>query len=88
LTASGVDKQPTIKFNVYPNPVSDVLNLECTTAEPVQVQIFSSMGELVYEKQNVSVNRLNIDMSTLSAGLYTVNLTSAKQTVSKKVLVK
>jgi hypothetical protein len=52
------------------------------------VQIFSSMGELVYAKQNVSVNRLNIDISTLSAGLYTVNLTSAKQTVSKKVLVK
>ncbi|MFN5294772.1 MAG: T9SS type A sorting domain-containing protein, partial [Flavobacteriales bacterium] len=85
---SGVEQQPTVSFNVYPNPASDVLNLECTTAEPVQVQIFSSMGELVYEKQNVSFNRLNIDISTLSAGLYTVNLTSAKQTVSKKVLVK
>jgi hypothetical protein len=85
---SGVEQQPTVSFNVYPNPASDVLNLECTTAESVQVQIFSSMGELVYEKQNVSVNRLNIDMSTLSPGLYTVNLTSAKQTVSKKVLVK
>ena len=85
---SGVEQQSTVTFNVYPNPASDVLNLECTTAEPVQVQIFSSMGELVYEKQNVSVNRLNIDLSTLSTGLYTVNLTSAKQTVSKKVLVK
>jgi hypothetical protein len=88
MAASGVDKQPAIKFHIYPNPVSDMLNLECTTAEPVQVQIFSSMGELVYEKQNVSVNRLNIDLSTLSTGHYTVNLTSAKQTVSKKVLVK
>jgi Secretion system C-terminal sorting domain len=85
---SGVQQQPTVSFNVYPNPASDVLNLEYTTEEPAQVQIFSSMGELVYEKQNVSVNRLNIDMSTLSPGLYTVNLTSAKQTVSKKVLVK
>ena len=84
----GVEQQPTVTFNVYPNPASDVLNLACTSAEPVQVQIFSSMGELVYEEQNVSVNRLNIDMSTLSLGLYTLNLTSAKQTVSKKVLVK
>jgi len=84
----GVEQQPTVTFNVYPNPASDVLILECTTGEPVQVQIFSSMGELVYEEQNVSVNRLNIDMSTLSLGLYTLNLTSAKQTVSKKVLVK
>ena len=85
---SGVEPQATWDFSMHPNPVSDVLNLECTTIEPVQLQIFSSMGELVYEKQNVSVNRLNVDMSTLSAGLYTVNLTGAKQTVSKKVLVK
>jgi hypothetical protein len=85
---AGVEQQPTVTFNVYPNPASDVLNLECTTAEPVQVQIFSSMGKLVYQKQNAFVNRLNIDMSTLSAGLYTVNLTGANQTVSQKILVK
>jgi hypothetical protein len=73
---------------MYPNPVSNVLNLECAFSTPAQVQIFNTMGKLVYSKNNTSVNRLNVDMSNLSPGIYTVNLTSAKQTVSKKVLVK
>jgi hypothetical protein len=64
------------------------MNLECTDAIPVQLQIFSSMGELVYEKQNVSINRLSVDMSNFSPGLYTVNLTDASQIASKKILVK
>ncbi len=83
-----IESQEALNFMLYPNPVSDVLNLECTSNGPVQVQIFTSMGELVYEKINASVSRMNVDISTLSPGLYTVNLVGAKQTVSKKILVK
>jgi hypothetical protein len=86
-TVAGIEPQAALNFKLYPNPVSDVLNLECTFKGPVQVQIFTSMGELVYEKNNTSVNRMNVDMSTLSPGLYTVNLTGAKQSLSKKILV-
>jgi len=86
--ASVLVQQPSMNFNVYPNPVSDVLNLECTSAERVLVQIFSSTGELVYEKNNTSANRLNIDMSNLSPGVYTVHVTGIKQSVSRKISVK
>ena len=88
FVTSGIEPQAAWDFSMYPNPVSDVLILEWTSNGPVQVQIFNAMGKLVYAKNNTSVNRLNVDMSNLSEGLYTVNLTSAKQTVSKKVLVK
>jgi isoleucyl-tRNA synthetase len=44
--------------------------------------------ELVVEKKNTSFNRMNVDLSNLSPGLYTVNLTGANQTVSQKILVK
>jgi hypothetical protein len=74
---SGVEQKPTVTFNVYPNPVSDVLNLECTTADPVQVQIFSSMGEMVYEKQNTSVKTISADISNLSPGLYMLIIAEA-----------
>ena len=83
----GVEQQPTVTFNVYPNPASDVLILECTTGEPVQVQIFSSMGEMVYEKQNTSVNTLSADISNLSSGLYMVNITGAQETATKTIIV-
>jgi hypothetical protein len=85
---SGTDAPSEWSFKLFPNPVSDILTLECTSKGADQVQLFNSMGELVYETRNTSFNRTNIDMSNLSPGLYTVNLTGAKQTVSKKILVK
>ena len=86
--AAGIEPQADGDFIVYPNPVADVLNLECTSQGADQLQIFNAMGELVYETRNTSFNRMNVDMSNMSPGLYTVNLTGAKQTVSKKILVK
>jgi hypothetical protein len=86
--AAGIEEEAAWDFLMYPNPVSDVLNLESTFKVANQLQIFNALGELVVEKRNTSFNRMNVDMSNLSPGLYTVNLTGAKQTVSKKILVK
>jgi hypothetical protein len=86
--AAAIEPQAAWNFRMYPNPVSDVLYVECSSKGADQVQIFNAMGELVHEKSNTSFNRMNVDMSNLSPGFYTVNLTVAKQTVSKKILVK
>jgi hypothetical protein len=86
--AAGIEEEAAWDFLVYPNPVSDVLNLESTFKVANQLQIFNALGELVYEKKNTSFNRMNVDISNLSPGLYTVNLTGANQTVSQKILVK
>ena len=85
---AGIEEEAAWDFLMYPNPVSDILNLESTFKVANQLQIFNALGELVVEKRNTSFNRMNVDMSNQSPGLYTVNLTSAKQTVSKKILVK
>jgi hypothetical protein len=86
-TVLGIEPQAVLNFQLYPNPVSDLLNLEFKSSGPVQVQIFTSMGGLVYEKNNITVNRMNVDMSPMSPGLYTVKMTADNQTVSNKILV-
>ena len=85
---SGTDAPSEWSFKLFPNPVSDILTLECTSKGADQLQIFNAMGELVVEKKNTSFSRMNVDMSNLSPGLYTVNLTGAKDSVTKKILVK
>ncbi|MBL7944376.1 MAG: T9SS type A sorting domain-containing protein, partial [Flavobacteriales bacterium] len=84
---SMVEPQAILNFKLYPNPVSEILNLECASEGPVLVQIFTSLGELVYEKNNTAANNMHVDMSALSPGLYTVTLSGAKQTLAKKLLV-
>jgi Secretion system C-terminal sorting domain len=86
-SVTGIEPQASLNFNMYPNPVSDLLNLEYTSNGPVQVQIFSSMGELVYNKYITSLSKMQLDLSKLSVGLYTVNLSSANQSASKTIVV-
>jgi hypothetical protein len=84
---ASVATQEELQFSLYPNPVANTLNVECTYQGPVQVRVFSSMGELVYEATTASVHRMNIDMSSFSSGLYTVNLTHAQKTMTRKIVV-
>jgi hypothetical protein len=85
--AANIESKGAMNVRAYPNPVSEVLNLECTSNEPVQLQIISSMGELVYTNNNASVSKSNVDMSGFAPGLYTVNVIGSKNTFSKKIIV-
>ena len=81
-----IENELSFNFNIYPNPVSDVLNIEYTSKGPVQVQIFSSVGELVYDNK-ITSGRVNLDLSSLSSGLYTVNLIGDNQSASRTIVV-
>ena len=83
---AGIENERSFNFNIYPNPVSDVLNIEYTSKGPVQVQIFSSVGELVYDNK-ITSGRVNLDLSSLSSGLYTVNLIGDNQSASRTIVV-
>ena len=83
---AGIENELSFNFNIYPNPVSDVLNIEYTSKGPVQVQIFSSVGELVYDN-NITSGRVNLDLSSLSSGLYTINLIGDNQSASRTIVV-
>jgi hypothetical protein len=83
---AGIENELSFNFNIYPNPVSDVLNIEYTSKGPVQVQIFSSVGELVYDNK-ITSGRVNLDLSSLSSGLYTVNLIGDNQSASRTIVV-
>ena len=83
---AGIENELSFNFNMYPNPVSDVLNIEYTSNGPVQAQIFSSVGELVYDN-NITSGRVNLDLSSLSSGLYTINLIEDNQSASRTIVV-
>jgi hypothetical protein len=85
--AANVESKEAMNVSAYPNPVSEMLNLEWSSNEPVQLQIISSVGELVYSANNTAVSKTNVDMSVFAPGIYTINLTGGKSTLSKKIVV-
>ncbi|KQO21001.1 hypothetical protein ASF10_15600 [Flavobacterium sp. Leaf82] len=75
-------------FVVYPNPVSDVLNI--TTKEDIQlssIQIYNVLGQLIRVIPNAK-NVENIDVSGLNSGNYFIKIISDKGNSSTKFIKK
>lgn len=70
---------------VYPNPASNMITIkdEQTLGEHFMVNLYDEYGHLV---MNFS-DRKNLDISTLSNGLYTLTISSEKGIATKKVSI-
>ena len=70
------------KISVYPNPVSDVLNVR---GDVENIEIYNVYGQ----KQNVNYRNGQVNLNGLATGIYTVKiLTSDGETISAKIIKK
>ncbi|MFC6267957.1 T9SS type A sorting domain-containing protein [Frigoriflavimonas asaccharolytica] len=76
-------KAATIAFNVYPNPTSDILNIE-TSDKIKAISIFDMAGR----KMDVSVKENSVDVRNLETGSYLINIETAKGTSTEKFIKK
>lgn len=81
-------------FTVYPNPSSDVVNINVAATSDIEgvVRIMDVTGKIVYqENMNVAQGQQatkKIDISVLNSGMYFVTITSNNGTSSQKLIVK
>ena len=72
-----------LKFNLYPNPATDILNIAMET-ELKSVEIYNIQGQKV-----LTSDKNQIDVSSLSKGMYMVRVEDVNSLVStQKLLVK
>ncbi len=71
--ASGIDDTYIQGIEVYPNPVSDILNIDIAESE-FEVNIYNIQGQLVHQEHNST----SISVETLPVGVYTLKITTAK----------
>jgi hypothetical protein len=68
----------TGSWSIYPNPSSGVVNIRTEKNTPTsRLKVFSSIGELVYEKK-VNPENEPVDLSMLRPGLYYLSLNDSK----------
>lgn len=72
------------ELSVYPNAVTDYLNIESATANKFEVLVFDMLGKVV-DRATVT-QKLN--MSSLASGLYIVKIRSGNKVASVKVAKK
>jgi len=84
---------PMTSTRVYPNPVTDVLNIEVNASQSseMNISVFNIMGQKVMEKNvsiNTGINRPSISTSDLSSGIYFVTVKANGFDNTMKFIVK
>ncbi|MGB1170209.1 MAG: T9SS type A sorting domain-containing protein [Flavobacteriaceae bacterium] len=78
-STAGITKNNLLSFDMYPNPVSDILTVQLPTGtEKAEVSIIDYTGRLVSSK-TISSNDTSIDVQSISKGIYIIRVaTNAK----------
>lgn len=85
ITSSNIVSNETVTPEIYPNPASTTLSVRSNSVS--KVIIYAPDGEKMMEEVNQgSRSTMKIDMQSLPAGLYVIVMTTAKGTISKKMI--
>jgi photosystem II stability/assembly factor-like uncharacterized protein len=81
-------KTRTNLLDVYPNPAKDAVRIEwnSTVAEGQTVDILDLFGRVVFTQKDF-MGKIAVDLSNQVAGVYTVQLKTGKEVVSKKFIL-
>jgi len=84
-TALDVKKDINIGFEMYPNPVKDILTISLL-GKDIHVKIYDLLGMQVLSK-DLTDNNETIDVRRLTAGIYVAVIDDGKNRISKKIIV-
>lgn len=74
---------------LYPNPSTGVLNFSNQSFnENFKIEVYTSLGQKVYEKQYFDFENTTLDLSNLAKGNYFVNFSDATRSITKSVILK
>ena len=76
------------KINIYPNPVTDILFINTNFNQTFDIEIFNTMGKLVYKRNNIETNNLKIDVRDFYSGIYFIKINTEKNTKTNKIIIK
>lgn len=88
-TTASVDNVVASKFNLYPNPVIDVVTI--SNAENIgveKVSIVDMNGRVVKTENFTNQSEVQLNISDLKAGVYIFNISTSEGNASKKVIKK
>jgi hypothetical protein len=81
ITAIDENLEEPVKVTIYPNPASEVINIqfESATDKEISLYLLDSQGRLVKtDKIEVATINKTIDLQELPAGIYYLRLTKGK----------
>ena len=75
------------EFEIYPNPSSELINIESADESIEKVFIYNSFGQIIKEFKIPNANNFQINIANFEKGIYFVKVESKSGVVMKKIVV-
>ncbi len=84
----GFENELASKTNLYPNPASDLLNIDLSAAniETADIRIDNLQGQVLI-RENAELSKFQLNIESLKPGVYFIHISSEKGQFTKKFLV-
>ena len=73
-------------FKLYPNPSNGIFSIEMENVKKYSIEIYSTLGNIVYSKNENAESVINIDH--LQTGIYLIKITTDSDTKTKRLIIK
>ena len=83
---SGINEIESTLVDVYPNPANNILNIVNYTVKIEDIYIYNTNGQLVLANK-VNANQIRLNTSTLSKGMYIVDVKSKDISIKRKLII-
>jgi hypothetical protein len=83
----GIKNLSTESISVYPNPTTEAINLMSATDIIKEIEILNYLGQSVYQKNNVNLKSVKVDVSHFKAGQYFVRIISTTEIKTMKFTI-
>lgn len=85
---TGIDEMEEFSFSLYPNPVSDRIFIQTSNKEnEMEIEILDLQGRIVLTRNSHNTEKAEIDIKSLSPGIYMVRLNNNENSSPKPFTV-
>jgi blue copper oxidase len=84
--SAGTNQQNANDFLLYPNPASNTIRIKLSPNETISgYSVFDCSGKLILSKNQVNTSETELTLTTLSAGIYFIQIQSGDKLIHKKI---
>jgi len=93
ITVSIEELMGVQSFDVYPNPASEsaIVSFENIIGSSFNLQLVDQIGRVILSQNNIQSlgsNLIGLDLTNLSEGMYSIQLISNQNTISKRLVIR
>jgi hypothetical protein len=79
--------QSESQLSIYPNPVTDIVNIE-TASDIEEIYLINSLGQVVYQDKSKKSKRIDVSVSIFPQGFYALKIKTKNNFYSETILIK